>query len=197
MGPLLSSAQPRHLVTQMTTGPPGPHHRAEETYWKQHFPPQPFPIALHRQSANNFFCVSFENEVRKTNYPGQSDRMRVLKESEETGGCCFPLLESCVRKIGHQCYGRDTLRVPDGKCDFFPSPSFSPHSSVLFLCVKCQNKNDIFSHQVPVFITSSFKTWRKRVKKKKKEKRKCKKMFWFLLFWHGFSCHPTEKVGRY
>lgn len=88
-------------------------------------PLQTLPIALHRPSTNNFLCLNFENEVRKTNYSGLSNQRTVLKESEETGSCCSPLLQSCVRKIGHWHYGQDTLRVPDGKCDFFPSPPFS------------------------------------------------------------------------
>lgn len=82
---------------------------------------QPLPIALCGPSANNFLCLNIENEVRKTNYSILSDRRRVLSESAENGSCCSPLLQSCVRKIGHQRYGWDALGVPDGKCDFFPT----------------------------------------------------------------------------
>lgn len=112
---------------------------------------QPLPIALHRPSANNFFCLNFENEVRKTNYSVLSNQRRVLKESEETGSCCSALLQSCVQKIGHRCYGQDTLKVPDGKCDFFPSPPLSPHWSVWFLYIKNQNKTDICFTSSPSF----------------------------------------------
>lgn len=131
------------LVVSMATGPPGS--IPEQSYQKLHTstPLQSLPIALSRMSAKSFLCLNFEYEVRKTNYTVLSNWRRVLKEPEETGSCCPPLLQSCVWKIGYRCYGRDTLGVPDGKCDFFQPPPLSPHSSVWFPYIKYQNKTDI------------------------------------------------------
>lgn len=57
-----------------------------------------------------------------------------------------------VWKVGHQHYGRDTLRVPDGKCNFFCTPPLSPHFSVWFLHIKYQNKTDICFTTSPSFL---------------------------------------------
>lgn len=121
------------------------HPRAEKRYQELHtsIPLQSLPIALSRTSAKSFLCLNSEYEVKKMNYTVLMNWRRVLKESEETGSCCSPLFQSCLWKIGYQCYGWDTLRVPDGKCNFFQSPPLSPHSSVLFPNIKYQNKTDI------------------------------------------------------